>query len=83
MALFSRIFNLTRAALLQILWFSRLYEWVILYRNRIHTFLENSPAYQRAKQTLATIKLMLKGRGRLLRILRRIRRNKLTSNQQS
>jgi hypothetical protein len=83
MALFSRIFNLTRSALLQILWFSKLYEWVMFYRNRIHAFLASSAAYQRAKRTLATVRFMFKGRGRILRFLRRLRRFKLTSNQQT
>lgn len=49
MALFSRIFNLTRPALMQLAWFSRLYNWVMYYRNRIHTYLDNWPAYQRIK----------------------------------
>jgi len=74
MALFSRIFNLTRPALLQVHWFARLYEWVMFYRNRIHTYLDNWSAYQQAKRTLAALKFMLKGKGRLLRFLRRVRR---------
>jgi len=74
MALFSRIFNLTRAALLQVLWFARLYDRVMFYRNRIHAYLDNWPAYQQAKRTLTALKLMMKGKGRLRRLLRRVRR---------
>ncbi|HEU0186630.1 MAG TPA: hypothetical protein VFR06_01920, partial [Gallionellaceae bacterium] len=47
MALFSRIFNLTRPALLQVHWFARLYNWVMHYRNRIHAYLDQWAAYQR------------------------------------
>lgn len=49
MALFSRIFNLTRPALMQLGWFVRLYNAVMYYRNRIHAYLDNWPAYQRVK----------------------------------
>jgi hypothetical protein len=49
MALFSRIFNLTRPALMQLAWFARLYEFVMHYRNRIHAYLDNWAAYQRIK----------------------------------
>lgn len=71
MALFSRIFTLTRPALLQINWFSRLYEWVTYYRNRIHAYLDNWAAYQRTKRILTAVIYMFKGRGRLLRFLKR------------
>ena len=49
MALFSRIFNLTRPALMQLGWFARLYAVVMGYRNRIHYYLDNWAAYQRIK----------------------------------
>ncbi len=54
MALFSRIFNLTRPALMQLAWFARLYTVVMYYRNRIHAYLDNWPAYQHIKQHLTT-----------------------------
>jgi hypothetical protein len=76
MALFSRIFNLTRPALMQVLWFSRLHEWIIFYRNRIHAYLDNWPAYQQVKRRLAALRFMIKGRGRLLRFLRRVRKHR-------
>ena len=76
MALFSRIFNLTRPALMQIGWFAWLYKWVMYYRNRIHAYLDNWPAYQRVKQSLKSLLYMVKGKGRLLRFLRRIRKLK-------
>jgi hypothetical protein len=76
MALFSRIFNLTRPALLKVLWFSKLYEWVMFYRNRIHAYLNSSTAYQNAKRTLHTYLFMMKGNGKLFRFVRRIRRLK-------
>lgn len=72
MALFSRIFNLTRPALLQINWLNRAYTWVMFYRNSIHTYLDNWPAYQQAKRILLSALYMIKGKGRLLRFLRRV-----------
>lgn len=64
MALFSRIFNLTRPALMQLAWFARLYATVMYYRNRIHAYLDNWVAYQRIKQRIvamvATIKSFFK-----------------------
>ncbi len=54
-ALFSRIFNLTRPALMQLGWFARVYEWVMYYRNRIHAFLDSWHAYQRIKQRIRTM----------------------------
>ena len=55
MALFSRIFNLTRPALMQLAWFARLYAFVMYYRDRIHAYLDNWPAYQRIKQRIKTL----------------------------
>jgi len=78
MALFSRIFNLTRPALLQVPWFSRLYQWVMIYRNRIHDFLEHWQAYQQTKHALSKALYLIRGNGRLVRYLRRVRRLKQT-----
>lgn len=55
MALFSRIFNLTRPALMQLAWFARLYAFIMHYRNRIHTYLDDWPAYQRIKLRIKTL----------------------------
>ena len=55
MALFSRIFNLTRPALMQLPWFVRLYDFIMHYRNRIHAYLDNWPAYQHIKQRIRTL----------------------------
>ena len=60
MALFSRIFNLTRPALMQLAWFARLYDAVMYYRNRIHAYLDNWPAYQRIKQRIKTLAAEIK-----------------------
>ncbi len=60
MALFSRIFNLTRPALMQLAWFAHLYAFVMYYRNRIHTYLDNWPAYQRIKQRIKTLVASIK-----------------------
>jgi hypothetical protein len=54
-ALFSRIFNLTRPALMQLEWFARIYAWIMHYRNRIHAFLDRWQAYQRIKARLRAI----------------------------
>lgn len=60
LALFSRIFNLTRPALMQLAWFARFYAWVMYYRNRIHAFLDGWEAYQRIKQRIRAILAGLK-----------------------
>lgn len=59
MALFSRIFNLTRPALMQIPRFAAIYEVVMRYRNRIHAYLDGWVAYQRVKQVLRDLKVRL------------------------
>lgn len=71
MALFSRIFNLTRDALLKINWFKHLYEKIMFYRNRIHTYLNNWPAYQHIKLVLIALLHKIRGKGYLMRLLRR------------
>jgi hypothetical protein len=60
MALFSRIFNLTRPALMQLGWFARLYEKVMHYRNRIHAYLDGWAAYQRIKLRIKTLVASIK-----------------------
>lgn len=80
MAFFSRIFNLTRPALLQINWFASLYNWIMLYRNRIHAYLTNWVAYQRVKRSFSTVLYMIKGKGRFLRFIRRVYRLKRNVN---
>jgi hypothetical protein len=60
MALFSRIFNLTRPALMQLAWFARLYALVMRYRNRIHAYLDDWPAYQRIKLRIRTLAVAIK-----------------------
>ena len=62
MALFSRIFNLTRPALMQVRWFARFYEKVMHYRNRIHAYLDHWLAYQRAKQRIRSLIGSIKGK---------------------
>jgi len=62
MALFSRIFNLTRPALMQLAWFARLYEFVMHYRDRIHAYLDNWPAYQRIKLSIKALADSIKAR---------------------
>lgn len=53
LALFSRIFNLTRPALMQLGWFASFYTWVMFYRNRIHAYLDHWQAYQHIKQRIS------------------------------
>lgn len=55
LALFSRIFNLTRPAIMQLVWFARFYAWVMHYRNQIHAYLDGWQAYQLVKQRLASM----------------------------
>lgn len=64
MALFSRIFNLTRPALMQLGWFARLYAFVMHYRNRIHAYLDNWATYQRIKQRILMLVDAFKARFR-------------------
>jgi len=62
LALFSRIFNLTRPALMQLGWFTSFYAWVMNYRNRIHAYLESWQTYQLIKQRLTSVAATLKAR---------------------
>ena len=62
LALFSRIFNLTRPALMQLAWFARLYAVVMRYRNRIHYYLDNWQAYQHIKQRLTSVAATFKAK---------------------
>jgi hypothetical protein len=55
MALFSRIFNLTRPALMQLAWFARLYAFIMYYRDHIHAYLDSWAAYQRIKLRIKTL----------------------------
>ncbi len=55
MALFSRIFNLTRPALMQVRWFAGLYNKVMFHLNLIHSYLDQWPAYQLVKQTIKSL----------------------------
>ena len=54
-ALISRIFNLTRPALMQVRWFAGLYNKVMYYRNLIHSYLDQWPAYQLVKQSIKSL----------------------------
>jgi hypothetical protein len=60
MALFSRIFNLTRPALMQFGWFVWLYTKVMYYRNRIHDYLANWQAFQLVKQRIHALIVKIK-----------------------
>lgn len=62
LALFSRIFNLTRSALMQLSWFARFYVWVMHYRNRIHAYLESWQAYQHIKQRITSMAATFKAK---------------------
>jgi len=55
MALFSRIFNLTRPTLMQLYQFARFYAWVMYFRNRIHAYLNGCKSYQHIKLRLRTL----------------------------
>ncbi len=59
LALFSRIFNLTRPALMRLTWFARLYAFVMDYRNLIHAYLDNWVAYQQIKQRIRNVSIAL------------------------
>ena len=54
-ALFSRIFNLTRPALMQVRWFAGLYNKVMYYRNLIHSYLDQWAPYQLVKQRIKSL----------------------------
>lgn len=59
-ALFSRIFNLTRPALMQVRWFAGLYNKVMYYRNLIHSYLDQWAAYQLVKQRIKSLTARIK-----------------------
>jgi hypothetical protein len=60
MAFFSRIFNLTRPALMQLAWFARFYAFVMHYRNLIHAYLDSWAAYQHIKLRIKTLAASIK-----------------------
>ena len=62
LALFSRIFNLTRPALMQIDRFARFYAAVMHYRNNVHRYLDQWQSYQSFKRGLSFLILALKAR---------------------
>jgi hypothetical protein len=62
LALFSRIFNLTRPALMKINWFARFYAKVMHYRNLIHSYIERWSAYQHIKQHLTRLMTAFKAK---------------------
>ena len=45
---------------MQFAWFARLYAFVMLYRNRIHDYLDNWVAYQRIKLRIKTFSASIK-----------------------
>jgi hypothetical protein len=55
MALFARIFNLTRPALMQVRWFAGLYNKIMFYLNLIHSYLDQWPASQLVKKTIKSL----------------------------
>ena len=55
MALFSRIFNLTRPALMQVRWFAGLYNKIKFHLNLIHSYMDQWPAYQLIKQAIKSL----------------------------
>lgn len=52
MALFSRIFRLTKPALMTLPHFVRLHDWVMFYRNKIHAYIGELRAFQAAKSAI-------------------------------
>ncbi|HUX89882.1 MAG TPA: hypothetical protein VMV48_04240 [Gallionellaceae bacterium] len=78
MAFFSRIFNLTKPALLKLNWFRRFHDRVMMYRNRIHAYLDSWESYQRIMHRIKSIVKLIKGNGRLFRYFKRAARWKRT-----
>jgi len=60
MALFARIFNLTKPQLMTLSWFAKLHTKVVHYSDRIHAKLNEWELYQQMKQKLAELKLTFK-----------------------
>jgi hypothetical protein len=59
MALFSRIFNLTRPALMSIAWFARFYAQVMKYRNWVHDFVKSLAVYRIVRYRVRLMKRKL------------------------
>ena len=77
-ALVARIFTLTRPALMTIVWFARLYAWVMAWRARIYGFVKASSTWQALLRWRARMRAWfarLKP-GRMAQRLRAIRRLK-------
>ena len=59
-ALLARLFALTRPALLTIGWFRRLYLWFTGWRDRLYAFVRSLRAWQRAKEWVRRLRLVLR-----------------------
>lgn len=81
MAFFSRIFNLTKPALLQLVWFQHIYDWVMKYRNQIHAYLDKWESYQRIKHRVKSLINLFKGDGRLFKFFKRAAKLKSTGRK--
>jgi hypothetical protein len=73
MALFSRIFRLTKPALMTLPRFVKLHDWVMLYRNKIHAYIETLRVFQAAKS--AILQMAKRKKSCFLQIARYLRKS--------
>lgn len=73
MALFSRIFHITKPALMTLQQFVRLHDWIMGYRNRIHAYIENLRAFQLAKAAIRQV--ARRNKSYFLQIARHVRKS--------
>lgn len=66
-AVLTRLFTLTKPALLRIGWFARLYAWFVAVRDRLYGFVRSLRVYQATKALLRAIRDRLRAAWRTLR----------------
>ena len=55
-AIIARLFTLCRPQLLRLAWFARLHDRVLVWRTRIHAWLDQQPAWHAARRTIHAIR---------------------------
>jgi hypothetical protein len=66
-AVLTRLFTLTKPALLRIGWFARLYAWFVAVRDRLYAYVRSLRVYQATKAILRAVRERLRAAWRALR----------------
>ena len=75
----ARLFTICRPQLLQVAWFARLHDWVLVWKTRVHAWLGKQPAWHAARRAMRAMRRTRK-RGLLLRWRARRRARRAATN---